>query len=85
MADMIVHFLSPFVFFTMLAISFAYRNYVLAIISGLGFLSISVAYFLNPIPDISSLENIILSSIYFGLGAYLFIVASIEQINEYNF
>jgi hypothetical protein len=82
MADIIIHFLSPVICLTLLTMGIAFRNYVLGIISGIGFLSISVNTFINVVPDISSLENTILGSIYFALGAYVFVVGSIEYIQE---
>lgn len=83
MVDAIIFFLPPMVGFLLLIIGFSYKNYVFTIFSGLLFLSLSVATFINPIIDLSSLSNDILASFYFAVGAYLFIVSSIELYQEY--
>lgn len=82
MSDLIIHFLSPMVFLFLLVIAFTYEDYILGLFSGLGFLSLSVAIFIDNIALLSSLENLLLASIYFGVGAYLFIVGTWQEINN---
>ena len=78
----IIFFLSPFVAFACLLIGFVFKNYIFAIIGGLAFLSLSVVTFISPIPDLSSVLNTVLGSVYFAIGAYSFVVPTIEYIQE---
>ena len=81
-ADIVIHFLTPLVSFLLLIIALNNENYILGLFSGIAFMSMSVNVFINNIPDLSGLENLILASLYFGVGAYIFIIASLENINE---
>lgn len=82
LVDAIIFFLPPFVCFTALIVGFSFKNYIITALSGLGFLSFSAATFISPVADLSVFTNVIIGSLYFAFGAYLFLVSSIEWIQE---
>lgn len=82
MVEVIVFFLAPLVSFGLLTLAFAYENAILGLLAGFGFLGLSVVTFINPLPDLSLLHNSVLGSIYFGVGAYVFVTGSFEEISK---
>lgn len=82
MVDAIIFFLPAFIGFTCAAFGFSFQNYILLIFGGLLFLGMGVATIVSPIPDLSVLSNVVVYSLYFGLGAYLTVAPSVEWLQE---
>lgn len=60
-----------------------FEDYAFGLMSGLLMFLLGLNLFINPISDISALLNDVISSIFFGTGAYIFVRGGIELINQY--
>ena len=77
-----MYFLPPFIGFFLILFGFSCKEYVPGILGGLFLFLYGVELVINPLPVFSSLMNLIIASVNFGFGAYVWIRGSIEAIRE---
>lgn len=80
--DPTVLFITPVILLSLLTLAFFIKNYPIGLLAGFGFLSWGVVVLIDGIHDLSVLESLIIGSIAFGVGAYVFVVGSIDYIQE---
>jgi len=59
-----------------------YKDYTAGILSGLFLFILGLVVWINPVIDISALNNTLLGSVLFGFGAYVWIRGSLELIKD---
>lgn len=79
----LTHFLGYLIGFGFLAMGFEYKDYTLTTISGIIFFILGVNTIINPLPDISTLANLLIGHSTWAVGAYILIRSSIELYKEY--
>ena len=78
-------FVISIVCFLLLGFSFIIKNYAFGMISALGIMSIGVHVLSDGISGIENLLTITLGTVFICLGSYVFLVGSLEKIEDFNY
>lgn len=78
----ILYFLPPALGITLLVLAFKYNEDIAGIFGGLMLFLFGVEVLINPIASLTTLMNVVLGSLCFGYGAYVFIYGSIQKFQS---
>lgn len=82
MVNEVVYFIVPIIGIVIFALGLSYEDYVLIMFGGIVLLIFGTTTFIYPIPVLESVQNDVLASVCFGIGAYIGIRASVEKIQQ---
>ncbi len=78
----ILFFLPPILATAFFIIGREYKDFAFGFIGGLVFFLYGVGLLITPLPTVSNLTNLVLSTAMWGIGAYIIIRGSIEAIQN---